>query len=87
MQERGFKTAKLRVKNVTFKDDIASIEQIRKRVGDDLVLGVDANQGWLVSIVDRVPAWDLERATEFASACHANGLEWLEEPLDSRDYD
>jgi len=48
---------------------------------------VDANQGWLVSIVDRVPAWDLRRATEFAVACHQNGIEWLEEPLDSRDYD
>ncbi len=87
MQARGFKTAKLRVKSVALKDDIANIEEIRKRVGDDLVLGVDANQGWLVSIVDRVPAWDLKRATEFAAACHANGLDWLEEPLDSRDYD
>lgn len=55
MQARGFKTAKLRVKSVALKDDIANIEEIRKRVGDDLVLGVDANQGWLVSIVDRVP--------------------------------
>ena len=53
----------------------------------DAELVVDANQGWLVSIVDRVPAWDLKRATEFAAACHANGLEWLEEPLDSRNYD
>ena len=87
MQARGFKTAKLRVKNVTLKEDIANIEEIRKRVGNDLVLGVDANQGWLVSIVDRVPAWDLKRATEFATACHANGLEWLEEPLDARNYD
>jgi D-galactarolactone cycloisomerase len=84
---RGFKTAKLRVKNVDLRDDIRHLEVIRKGVGDDLVLGVDANQGWLVSIVDRVPAWDLERATEFAEACHDNRIEWLEEPLDSRDYD
>jgi len=87
MKERGFKTAKLRVKNATLEDDIRLIEAISKGVGDDLVLGVDANQGWLVSIVDRVPAWDLKRATEFAVACHQNGLEWLEEPLDARDYD
>ena len=60
---------------------------MRKGVGDDVVLGVDANQGWLVSIVDRVPAWDLARAKAFADACHANGIEWLEEPLDNRDYD
>ncbi|HRW80822.1 MAG TPA: enolase C-terminal domain-like protein, partial [Desulfomonilia bacterium] len=44
-------------------------------------------QGWLVSIVDRVPAWDLARAKDFARACGDNGLLWLEEPLDQRDYD
>jgi D-galactarolactone cycloisomerase len=87
MKERGFKTAKLRVKNHTLEEDIKMIRDIRKGVGDDLRLGVDANQGWLVSIVDRVPAWDLKRATEFAAACHDHQIEWLEEPLDSRDYD
>ncbi|MCP4757754.1 MAG: mandelate racemase/muconate lactonizing enzyme family protein [Proteobacteria bacterium] len=86
-RERGFKTAKLRVKNVELKEDIRHIEVIRKGVGDNLKLGVDANQGWLVSIVDRVPAWDFERAKEFAKACHACDIEWLEEPLDSRDFD
>jgi L-alanine-DL-glutamate epimerase-like enolase superfamily enzyme len=87
MHVRGFRTAKLRVKNRELKDDIRHIETIAKGVGDKLALGVDANQGWLVSIVDRVPAWDLERAKEFAAACHANGIRWIEEPLDSRDYD
>ncbi|MFA6451086.1 MAG: mandelate racemase/muconate lactonizing enzyme family protein [bacterium] len=87
MGERGFKTAKLRVKNKELKDDIRHVETVAKGLGGRMALGVDANQGWLVSIVDRVPAWDLARATEFAAACHANGLVWLEEPLDSRDYD
>ena len=87
MHERGFRTAKLRVKNRDLKDDIRHIETIAKGVGDRLALGVDANQGWLVSIIDRIPAWDLERAKEFAVACHANGIKWIEEPLDSRDYD
>ena len=87
MKARGFKTAKLRVKNVGLKDDIRHLEVVSKGVGDGLVLGVDANQGWLVSIVDRIPAWDLKRATEFADACYDNQIDWLEEPLDSRDYD
>jgi len=87
IKERGFKTAKLRVKNHTLEEDIKLISEIKKGVGNDLVLGVDANQGWLVSIVDRVPAWDLKRAKEFAAACHDNQIDWLEEPLDSRDYD
>ena len=87
MKEKGFKTAKLRVKNKELKEDIRHLEVIRKGVGDDLVLGVDANQGWLVSIVDKVPAWDLNRAKEFANDCYDNNIDWLEEPLDSRDYD
>ena len=87
MKARGFKTAKLRVKNAELSEDIRHIETIRKGIGDDLELGVDANQGWLVSIVDRIPAWDLDRANSFAAACHLNDIKWLEEPLDSRDYD
>jgi L-alanine-DL-glutamate epimerase-like enolase superfamily enzyme len=85
--DRGFRTAKLRVKNVDLKDDIRHIETVAKGIEGKMRLGVDANQGWLVSIVDRVPAWDLARAKEFAVACGANGILWLEEPLDQRDYD
>ncbi len=87
IKAQGFKTAKLRVKNAELKDDIRHIEVIRKGVGDDLVLGVDANQGWPVSIVDRIPLWDYKRAEAFAFACYDNRIRWLEEPLDSRDYD
>lgn len=87
MADKGFKTAKLRVKSRTLAEDIRQISTVRKGIGDRLALGVDANQGWLVSIVDRVPAWDLNRATEFAAACADNDFLWLEEPLDSRDFD
>jgi L-alanine-DL-glutamate epimerase-like enolase superfamily enzyme len=87
IREMGYKGAKLRVKNIELKDDIRQIEVVRKKIGDDFMLGVDANQGWLVSIVDRVPVWDLDRAKVFSDACHDNGIEWLEEPLDSRNYD
>ena len=87
LKEKGFKTFKLRIKAKEFKDDVRQIEEVRKGVGNGPVLGVDANQGWLVSIVDRVPAWDLKRATDFAKACADNKIEWLEEPLDWHDYD
>jgi D-galactarolactone cycloisomerase len=86
-RDRGFKTAKLRVKNVDLKDDIRHIEVVSKGLEDKMKLGVDANQGWLVSIVDRIPAWDLARAKDFAKACGDCGILWLEEPLDQRDYD
>lgn len=87
VKEMGFKTAKLRVKNHELAEDIRHIEVISKAVGDTLTLGVDANQGWLVSIIDKVPAWDLERAVSFAKACGDNNIAWLEEPLDYHEYD
>jgi len=86
VREMGFRSAKLRVKSIELKDDIRQIEVVRKKIGRDFMLGVDANQGWLVTIVDKIPAWDLARAKKFADACYRNGIEWLEEPLDSRDY-
>ncbi|HPN95204.1 MAG: D-galactonate dehydratase [bacterium ADurb.Bin236] len=87
MAERGFKTAKLRVKNIELKDDIRHVETVASRVSGKLIMGVDANQGWLVTIMARMPAWTHERAYEFAVACARNNFRWLEEPLDSRDYD
>ena len=87
MAERGFQTAKLRVKSLTLKEDIHHIETVKKGIGDRLKLGVDANQGWLVTIVDKIPAWNFDRAREFAAACADNDIQWLEEPLDSRDFD
>jgi D-galactarolactone cycloisomerase len=87
MKEHGFKTAKLRIKNVTLQEDIKHLEIICKGVGDKLTLGVDVNQGWLVAAARKIPAWDLNRAMEFSNACYQNGIKWLEEPLDSRDYD
>ncbi len=86
-RERGFRVAKLRVKNELLEEDIRHVRVIRKGLGAKMTLGVDANQGWLVSIVDKPPAWDLKRAKEFARACHDNAIQWLEEPLDSRDYE
>jgi D-galactarolactone cycloisomerase len=86
-RDRGFKTAKLRVKNAELKDDIQQIEVVSKCLAGKMKLGVDANQGWLVSIVDKIPAWDLARARDFARACGDCGIGWLEEPLDQRDYD
>jgi L-alanine-DL-glutamate epimerase-like enolase superfamily enzyme len=80
--EQGFKTAKIRVHSFDAADDIAQIETVKAAVGDRMAVGVDANQGWRVALIDDAPLWDLARATEFAAACAANGIAWLEEPLD-----
>jgi L-alanine-DL-glutamate epimerase-like enolase superfamily enzyme len=87
LREQGFKTVKLRVHSFDPADDIAQIEAVRKALGDSMEIGVDANQGWRVALIDDAPLWDLQRATEFAAACAANDIAWLEEPLDMYGWD
>ena len=82
LHDQGFRTVKLRVHNFDPAEDIRQIETVRHAVGDSMKIGVDANQGWRVALIDDAPLWDLERATHFAEACAANDIAWLEEPLD-----
>jgi D-galactarolactone cycloisomerase len=87
LREMGFKAVKLRVHSFDPAEDIAQVEVVRRAVGDYFGIGVDANQGWPVSLIEETPIWDLERATEFARACAELGVDWIEEPLDMYAYD
>jgi len=87
LREEGFRTVKLRVHSFDPADDIAQIESVRHAVGDRVELGVDANQGWRVALIDDAPLWTLQRATDFTRACAEHGIAWLEEPLDMYAWD
>jgi L-alanine-DL-glutamate epimerase-like enolase superfamily enzyme len=87
VRRRGFRAVKLRVKDPARRDDVTILRDVRREVGDDFVVGVDANQGWPVSLVDPTPVWDLEYATAFGRACDDLGIAWIEEPLDMHDWD
>jgi len=87
LRDQGFNTVKIRVHSLDPAADIAQIETVRKAADDDLQIGVDANQGWRVALIDEAPLWDLERATNFAHACADNRIAWLEEPLDMYGWD
>ncbi|MFW6125875.1 MAG: mandelate racemase/muconate lactonizing enzyme family protein [Chloroflexota bacterium] len=87
LKDMGFKAVKLRVKAMDPRDDIALVETVRKAVGDDLVLMVDANQGWPIHGFAPYPRWSLKRAIQEAQAFEEFGLRWLEEPLYKHDYD
>jgi L-talarate/galactarate dehydratase len=56
--------------------DLARVQAVRERLGDDVPLMVDANQQW-----DRPTAIRVGRALEEL------GLTWIEEPLDAYDFD
>lgn len=51
LREMGFQTVKLRVHSFDPAEDVAQVEAVRRAVGDDLGIGVDANQGWPVALI------------------------------------
>lgn len=87
LHELGFRTVKLRVHSFDPAEDIAQVEVVRRAVGDSVEIGVDANQGWRVALIDDAPLWTLERASDFARACADLDVSWIEEPLDMYAYD
>lgn len=87
VRKMGFKAVKLRVHSFDLKEDVIILESVRKAVGDDMEIMVDANQGWRVTVIDDAPLWDLDRAVQFARHCERLGIRWIEEPLDMHAYD
>ncbi|HQG31253.1 MAG TPA: mandelate racemase/muconate lactonizing enzyme family protein [Deltaproteobacteria bacterium] len=85
--EEGFRSVKLRVHDFDVREDIRQVEAVAKAFGDKMKIGVDANQGWRVTIVNDAPLWDLKRAGYFSDACADLGVAWIEEPLPMDDYD
>jgi mandelate racemase len=68
--EGAFAGLKLRLGRDRLKDDIATVEAVRRAVGDDMELMVDFNQGLNMA--------------EALQRCHAiddYGLAWIEEPV------
>jgi len=86
IRRMGFGAVKIRVKYDTLEEDLAMVRAVRAAAGDAFTIGVDANQGWPVSLFRRTPDWDLDRATAFARGCDDLGIAWLEEPLDMHDW-
>ena len=72
--ERGIGGIKLKVGQPDGKLDIRRVEAVRKHLGDDVALMVDANQQW-----DRPTAQRMCRIFEQFN------LIWIEEPLDAYD--
>ncbi len=85
--EEGFVGVKLRVHADSLAEDVEQLRTTRAGVGDDVVLGVDANQGWRVAVVADAPRWDMARAEAFCKAAADEGFSWVEEPLAFDAYD
>lgn len=68
--DAGYRALKMKVGLADSREDRRRVEAVRRRIGDDVLLMVDANQ-----------KWDLMQATHAARLLGEFDLAWLEEPL------
>ena len=78
---QGFRAIKLRAHRSSPRDDLKVIETVRKAVGDDMEIMVDANQAWTTE----PPFWSFRTALWMARELEQLGVVWLEEPLPKDD--
>jgi L-alanine-DL-glutamate epimerase-like enolase superfamily enzyme len=85
----GWRATKLRLHDWTIKQDVAQVEAVRRAVGDDFVILVDANQAQQPGTPqpEEGPVWTYERALQTARELERLGVFWLEEPLDRYDFE
>jgi len=68
--EHGYRTVKVKVGGLTPEADAERVGVIRKAVGRDVAIMLDANQGW-----------DLPTAVRAARLCAPHDIFWLEDPM------
>lgn len=87
LKQQGWKAIKLRAHYPTLREDVRLVETVRKAVGDEMGIMVDANQAQ--SFGDWQPGvmWDFRRALETAREMERLRCLWLEEPRLRYDFE
>ena len=75
LAEGDFSALKIRIGRPDFKDDLAAVRNVKKRIGDDVFLMSDFNQSLTVN-----------EAIARGQALDDEGLYWIEEPVRHDDY-
>jgi L-alanine-DL-glutamate epimerase-like enolase superfamily enzyme len=88
-QAEGWRAMKLRLHDWTMQLDLGQVEAVRRAMGDDFVVLVDANQAQQPGTPhpEPGPVWTYERALQTARELQRLGVFWLEEPLERYDFD
>jgi D-galactarolactone cycloisomerase len=87
LKSQGWKAIKLRAHYSTLKEDVQMVEAVRKAVGDDMEIMVDANQAQSSGTWQPGVMWDFRRALETARELERLNCVWLEEPRLRYSYD
>lgn len=82
----GFPAMKIRFHRQDWRDDVAALAEVRRRVGDRLTLMVDCNQGWRMPWDVKAP-WTFKDALAVARELERLDIYWMEEPLHRSDID
>jgi L-alanine-DL-glutamate epimerase-like enolase superfamily enzyme len=80
LKSQGWKAIKLRAHYQTLKEDVRLVEEVRKAVGDDMEIMIDANQAQSFGTWQPGVMWDFRRALETARELEQLNCVWLEEP-------
>ncbi len=80
LKSQGWKAIKLRAHYQTLSEDVRLVEAVRKAVGDDMAIMVDANQAQSFGTWQPGVRWDFHRALETAREIERLNCLWLEEP-------
>ena len=80
LKAQGWKAIKLRAHYATLKEDVRLVEAVRKAVGGDMEIMVDANQAQSFGTWQPGVIWDFRRALETARELERLDCVWLEEP-------
>ena len=86
LKELGFKAIKFRVGRRELNEDAGALRAVRKALGDEIEIMVDANQAWRMPW-DISAWWTYEDARRFVEKTRELDIYWLEEPLHRGDFD
>ena len=87
LKAEGWRGMKIRLHHLDMREDIRTIELVRRAVGDDFTIMTDANQAQSSGTWQPGVRWDFNRALDTARALKHMGVYWLEEPLPRYDFD
>ncbi|MBM3811723.1 MAG: mandelate racemase/muconate lactonizing enzyme family protein [Acidimicrobiia bacterium] len=84
---QGWRAIKLRLHHETMREDVRTVELVRKAVGERMTIMVDANQAQSAHNWQPGVRWDFERALATARELERLNCYWLEEPLPRYAFD